>query len=455
MVCRKNHQPDSLWSWFACICASVFQASSLGFCLSFGVMMPELMKQFDEGRQKTVWLGSLAIALTFFLCPLGSVLCKTIGCRLTVIAGGLTCAVGLLLTSYSCSFPLMFFTYSFLFGLGDSLIFMASFLITAKNFRKYQALAVGVVSVGGSVGVLVMGPFLQLWLDTVGWRATYRITSALLCLVSVCGASYGEPVEEEDSKTTRVGLLQPESSESPSTAAASSNIEVVKSVNNNDLKTESFSNWKKKNTGKLMDFSVFKVPSFTIVVISLTLMCLGHYTPQLHLVKHCLEIGISADSASKLFIFLGLASSVSRVMTGRLCDIPWVNAIFVYQFGDLLVAFMTIALPLLKDYTGILAFAVVYGVGDGIFITTMNSLLMFTVDEKRRAAALGLGSCLLSLGIAGGPPLAGFLADKFDGYMWSFTVAGILMQFAGILPVVLLWLKKKEAHRSVEQKRLV
>ena len=71
------------------------------------------------------------------------------------------------------------------------------------------------------------------------------------------------------------------------------------------------------------------------------------------------------------------------------------------------MAFMTIALPLIKSYTGILAFAVVYGVGDGIFITTMNSLLMFTVDEKRRAAALGLGSSLLSLGIAGGPPLAG------------------------------------------------
>jgi len=52
-------------------------------------------------------------------------------------------------------------------------------------------------------------------------------------------------------------------------------------------------------------------------------------------------------------------------------------------------------------------FVVIYGSGDGIFITTMNSLLMFTVDEKRRAAALGLGSTLLSVGVAAGPPLAG------------------------------------------------
>ena len=124
-------------------------------------------------------------------------------------------------------------------------------------------------------------------------------------------------------------------------------------------------------------------------------------------VKYCLELGISADSASTLFIFIGLASSFSRVVTGRMCDISWINTIFVYQFGNLLVGLITICLLLIRDYTGMVVFAIVYGVGDGIFITTMNSLLVFTVEEKRRASALGLGNFLLSLGIAGGPPLAG------------------------------------------------
>ena len=124
-------------------------------------------------------------------------------------------------------------------------------------------------------------------------------------------------------------------------------------------------------------------------------------------VKYCLEVGISADSASTLFIFIGLASSFSRIVTGRMCDIYWINTIFVYQFGNLLVGLITICLLLIRDYTGMVIFAIVYGVGDGIFITTMNSLLMFMVDEKRRASALGLGNFLLSLGIAGGPPLAG------------------------------------------------
>ena len=49
----------------------------------------------------------------------------------------------------------------------------------------------------------------------------------------------------------------------------------------------------------------------------------------------------------------------------------------------------------------------IYGIADGVLISTMNSLLMFSVDEKRRAAALGLGNSLLSLAIASGPPFAG------------------------------------------------
>lgn len=41
----------------------------------------------------------------------------------------------------------------------------------------------------------------------------------------------------------------------------------------------------------------------------------------------------------------------------------------------------------------------------------------------------------------------GFLADTFNGYKWSFTVAGILMLCAGVLPVVLVCFKKKENRR--------
>ncbi|CAH3147928.1 unnamed protein product, partial [Porites lobata] len=351
----------------------------------------------------SVWIGSLAIALTFLLGPLASVLCKAITCRFTAIAGGLTCAVGLILTSYSRSFGLMFFTVSFLYGLGASMIFTASFLITAKNFRRFQYLAVGIVSLGGSVGVLIFGPLLQFLIDRLGWRGTYRVTSVLFVVVCICAVSFGKPRSDfEDANATANENCTDESDKLtiPEDLITTKDVKRAERIYLNQVQN-------RKERSKLIDLSVFKVPRFTVVVTSLTLMCLGHYTPQLLLVKYCLEVGISADSASTLFIFIGLSSSFSRVVTGRMCDISWINTIFVYQFGNLLVGLITICLLLIKDYTGMVVFAIVYGVGDGIFITTMNSLLMFTVDEKRRASALGLGNFLLSLGIAGGPPLAG------------------------------------------------
>ena len=49
-------------------------------------------------------------------------------------------------------------------------------------------------------------------------------------------------------------------------------------------------------------------------------------------------------------------------------------------------------------------------------VTTMNSLLMFTVVEKRRADALGLGNTLLSVGVAAGSLMAGEQAWAIISY---------------------------------------
>lgn len=84
--------------------------------------------------------------------------------------------------------------------------------------------------------------------------------------------------------------------------------------------------------------------------------------------------------------------------------------IYIYQFGDLLIGLVIISLLLIRSYTGLQVFSVFYGVGDGIFTTTMNSLLVFSVDEELRAAGLGLANMLLSLGIVAGPPVAGLEA---------------------------------------------
>ena len=175
----------------------------------------------------------------------------------------------------------MFFTCSFLYGLGASMIFTASFLITAKNFRRFQYLAVGIVSLGGSVGVLIFGPLLQFLMDRFGWRGTYRATSALFVLMCICAVSFGEPRSDfEDANATTNKNCTDESDKLtiPEDLIAKKDVKRAESIHLNQVEN-------RKEKSKLIDLSVFKVPRFTVVVTSLTLMCLGHYTPQLLLVR--------------------------------------------------------------------------------------------------------------------------------------------------------------------------
>ena len=86
--------------------------------------------------------------------------------------------------------------------------------------------------------------------------------------------------------------------------------------------------------------------------------------------RYCEDIGITADAASRLFIYYGLASCVGRLITGRLCDFEKVNTLYVYQAAELVVGIGTFLVTLATSYLHMVIFIVIYGLCDGAFITT-------------------------------------------------------------------------------------
>ena len=266
----------------------------------------------------SVWVGSLAIGLTFFLGSLGSLLCQTIGCRFTSILGCLVCAVSLLVTPHSTSLEWMFLTYRCVFGIGSALMLSSYFLITAKNFRRWQSLAVGIVTVGGSSGLLIMGPLLQLLIDIFGWRGTYRILSIpFFVMACVCGVTFGDPLPDTSEDLSRNcktnqcnSKLLSESEGHPEMEMNA--IDKKQTTVNEERKVKIFESecqtetqqrsqiWSSHAAAKtdgsreanclgklntLLDFSVFKIPCYTVAVLSLCLMKFGHFIPQIHMVS--------------------------------------------------------------------------------------------------------------------------------------------------------------------------
>ena len=129
-------------------------------------------------------------------------------------------------------------------------------------------------------------------------------------------------------------------------------------------------------------------------------------------VRYCEDMGITPGAASRLFVYYGLASCTGRLVSGRLCDFEKVNTFYVYQVAELVLGTSMLMVTLATSYMHMIIFIVIYGFCDGVFITTLNVLLITCVSHQKVAVAIGWEMQVSSFFLASGPPVAGeFCAD--------------------------------------------
>ncbi|EDO37807.1 predicted protein, partial [Nematostella vectensis] len=318
-------------------------------------------------------VGSLAIAMTFTATLLAGRLIDRYGRRIVSFAGGLTCALGLTLTSFAHSINMLYCYYSLTFGLGCSLLFTSAYLVIPKHFNTRRALAIGIVSSGGGLGFLALGPLLQYLLSTFDWKNTCRIMAATFLLSCALSIVYDSKKSDEN-RSVRIA----------------NKAWVIKAPSQ-----------------RLLDWSVWKYPAFSVHTLSLTLACVGHYIPQIFMVKYCESLGISSAAASRLLIYIGLATMTTRVLVGEVCDLRWLSASAMSQVAKTLSGAMAIAVAFAVTYGQFVVVSVLYGLADGAMATTLNFLLMSTVPASKMSSAFGFGSIATSVAVAAGPPLSG------------------------------------------------
>ena len=118
---------------------------------------------------------------------------------------------------------------------------------------------------------------------------------------------------------------------------------------------------------------------------------------------------MSADAASRLFIYNGITTFIGRLLSGFLCNIRCVNPFYVFMGGLILDGFSAIFLSQAKHYGQLIAFAFSYGLADGLVIGTFNITILNCVEPRKRASAFGLSAVFYGTTNATGPPLAGKL----------------------------------------------
>ena len=173
---------------------------------------------------------------------------------------------GLTATSFVNDIKVMFFTFSVLTGLGSSFCRTCCFLMVAKYFNKKRSFATGSVTMGPALGMFIWGPVTQVLLDSVGWRNTFRVMALSCTLTLLLAITFNPNIEEKDkmSEDTCDEMTEPNDQDD---ADGSAKIQ----TGNKKL--------------KILDFSVWKIPQYCILVASFTLMFMCRFIPSVHLVS--------------------------------------------------------------------------------------------------------------------------------------------------------------------------
>ena len=124
---------------------------------------------------------------------LGSILTKKLGCRRSILIGGIMSLVGYGLASLlSASSVWLLYTAFSVSGLACGIVYNATVSTVVMRFPDKKGLASGILLMGFGASTLVFGS-LASWLmnaPKVGWRRVYLITGVLLFVIAFFGRRF-------------------------------------------------------------------------------------------------------------------------------------------------------------------------------------------------------------------------------------------------------------------------
>ncbi len=367
-----THAVDSRRAWLTVVAAFLSSAVTLGTAYSFGAFFESMSDDFGSERGATAVIFGLTTFLFFWLSIFTGRLLDRSGPRVVLLLGATAMFAGLVLTSRVDSLEVGYVTYGAGVGIAAACGYVPMVAMVGGWFVHHRAVAVGLAVAGIGVGTMVMSPLSAALIDRYGWRDTYLIfavggTAVLLACVPLAARPPGD------------GSPQP------------------------------------SRFRDAVDSPVFRQVHASAFFLGLAL-----FVPFVFVGQYAKERGIDSVQAAVLVGVLGGASVLSRVGFGSLVrrfgSFRLYRACYVIHAVSFLIWFVAGG-----SYVLLVAFVLVLGVGYGGFVA------LGPIVIADRMGVVGLGSILGLLytgpGLGGliGPPTAGWIIDRTDGYRWAIV----------------------------------
>lgn len=389
-------------------------ALAYGIWYAYSVILVALLAEFGWSRSVLAGAFSVFTLVHGGVNPLVGALCARFKPMRVTAAGGLAMGVALFADSFISS-PLELYLF---FGVATALAVAAGGWVPAlvhvqREYPQRTGLAIGIISSGVGVGMLLVVPLTQVLIDAFGWRTAFRVLAAL-SLAWIVPASLllaRLPRTENQGRTTI--------SHSPQDRGQSPN---------------SFSRTRKPNSGSDPTLAqAMRTQPFWLLLAAFFFGNVCSQTLHVHQVAYLVDHGLAALVAASVVGVVGLSSIVGKTGGGWLSDRVERELIYVAGITILVASvFVLLALGAAPTRWGAYGYAVLLGLGYSVTAALIPTMVSDRYSGAHFGAIVGVGLMGSAAGSAFGPWLGGHLYDATGSYTAAFLIAAACGLVAGI-----------------------
>jgi MFS family permease len=376
-------------------------ALAYGIWYGYSVILVALLAEFGWSRSLLGGAFSVFTLVHGAMNPVVGALCARFRPPRVSAAGGAAMGLALFADSF-ISTPLGLYLA---FGVATAAAVAAGGWVPAlvyvqREFQDRLGLAIGLISSGVGVGMVVVVPLTQLLIDAYGWRTAFQVLG-LASVLWIVPAS--------------LWLLR-----------------VPRAENRGQTKVSEKPGSDPKHDPDMTLREAMRTEPFWLLVAAFFFGNVCSQMLHVHQVAYLVDHGLSAIVAATAVSVAGVASIAAKTGGGWLSDRT--ERELVYVAGIVIMAssvFVLLALGAAPARWGVYVFALLLGVGYSVTAAITPAMVSDRFSGRHFGSIVGIGLMGAAIGSALGPWLAGWMYDVNASYTAPFLIAAFCSAVAG------------------------
>jgi OFA family oxalate/formate antiporter-like MFS transporter len=159
-------------------------------CLGAGYAWSVFQSALLEVNAPLNWTQSqtsVAFSISFAMVPVGMIIfgpkVDRQGPKKFVFLGGILFGLGMFLTGFAKTLPILYLTYGLILGLGIGAAYGAATSVAVKWFPDRKGLAGGLTAAGFGLGPLIVGPIATALIESMGVYNSFKVFGVVLLVI--------------------------------------------------------------------------------------------------------------------------------------------------------------------------------------------------------------------------------------------------------------------------------